>query len=120
MKSRILYLAFSISIISSCSNVSEEDLIDSTPIVEEITYLADVKPIIDSNCTFCHSSPPVNGAPMSLVSYQDNVQAIEDRDLIERIETQDLGFVMPLGGPRLPQNLIDIIKQWEIDGLLEE
>ena len=27
---------------------------------------------------------------------------------------------MPFGGPRLPQNTIDIIIQWEADGLLEE
>ena len=42
-----------------------------------------------------------------------------NRDLIDRISTTDLGFLMPFGGPRLPQNLIDTIIQWQADGLLE-
>ncbi len=118
MKFRVLYILFTCCLLS-CSNDSVDDLIDSEPIIQDVTYTNDVKSIIDNNCTFCHSNPPVNGAPMSLVTYQENVEAIENRNLIERIETQDLGFVMPLGGPRLPQNLIDIVIQWETDGLLE-
>jgi hypothetical protein len=103
----------------SCTNASEEDLIDTTPIEEIVTYSNAVKSIIDNNCIFCHSNPPVNGAPMPLLTYDQVKDAVENRDLIERISSEDLGFVMPFGGPRLPQNLIDTVIQWQTDGLLE-
>jgi|SRR5690554_1102234 len=105
---------------TNCTSVSEDDLIDRTPIVEVIAYQGHVKSIIDNNCISCHSMPPVNGAPMSLISYNDVKSALLNRALLERISSDDLGFLMPFGGPRLPQNLIDIVFQWETDGLLEE
>ena len=117
---RILYFLSPILLLSSCTNVSEDDLIESTPLPTFVTYEANVKTIIDNNCIGCHANPPVNGAPISLVTYIDVRNAVENSSLIERISTQDLGFVMPFGGPRLPQNLIDIVVQWELDGLLEQ
>ena len=115
----IPYLIF-IILAFNCSNVSEEDLIDSTPIPTTVTYLDDVKSIIDNNCISCHSDPPINGAPISLVTFENVKNAIENNGLISRISSNDLSFLMPFGGPRLPQNTIDIITQWETDGLLED
>ena len=103
----------------SCSNVSEEDLIDVTPIPETVTYQENVKSIIDNNCISCHSNPPMNGAPISLTTFDEVKNAIENNGLLNRISSNDLAFSMPFGGPRLPQNLIDIIVEWEADGLLE-
>jgi hypothetical protein len=57
---------------------------------------------------------------MSLLLYENVKEAVENRDLIGRITGESSGSLMPLGGPKLPQNLIDIIIQWETDGLLEE
>lgn len=104
----------------SCSSVSEEDLIDATPLPTIVTYEGNVKSIIDTNCIICHSDPPVNGAPISLVTFENVKNAIENNGLISRISSNDLSFLMPFGGPRLPQNLIDLVVQWEADGLLEE
>ncbi len=106
-------------ILFSCTNTSEEDLIDATPITTFVTYTDNVKSIIDNNCIVCHNNPPENGAPMSLLTFENVKDAVNNRDLIERISTNDLGFMMPFGGPRLPQNLIDIVVQWQDDGLLE-
>lgn len=103
----------------SCTNSSESDLIDNTEIPDLITYTSDVKPIISNNCISCHTNPPENGAPMSLLMYDNVKDAILNRGLINRISSEDLGFLMPFGGPRLPQNLIDVVIQWEADGLLE-
>jgi hypothetical protein len=103
-----------------CTSASEDDLIDATPIPEVLTYIENVKPIIDNNCIVCHSNPPQNGAPMPLVNYENVKEAVENRNLIGRISSEDPLFLMPLGGPRLPQNLIDIIIQWNEDGLIEE
>jgi len=106
--------------IFGCTFDSPDDLIESTEIPEgEINYNSHVKTIIDNNCLNCHSMPPQNGAPMGLVNYQQVKNAVENRGLIQLISTQDLSEVMPLGGPRLPQNLINIIIQWELDGFVE-
>ncbi len=107
-------------ILMGCTAASEEDLIDATPIPETLIYNQNVKPIIDNNCIVCHSNPPQNGAPMPLVSYENVKEAVQNRNLIGRISSQDPAFLMPFGGQRLPQNLIDIIIQWNEDGLIEE
>lgn len=116
----ITFIAFLILV--SCSNVSEDDLLE--PIIlepgETVNYTENIKPIMENNCNFCHSNPPVNGAPMSLVTYNDVVIAVENLNLIDRIsrESGEAG-AMPFGGPKLPQNLIDLVIQWQADGLLE-
>ncbi|BAO75741.1 hypothetical protein WPG_1511 [Winogradskyella sp. PG-2] len=73
---------------------------------------------MDTNCISCHNSPPINGAPMSLTTFSDVKNSVENRNLIERISANDAS-VMPAGGPRLPQNLIDLVIQWETEGLEE-
>ncbi|MEP3570022.1 MAG: hypothetical protein ABJN28_07895, partial [Flavobacteriaceae bacterium] len=62
--------------ILSCSSDSESDVLppddDDGGIVENgITYTADIRPIITSNCVGCHANPPTNGAPFSLTTFQD-------------------------------------------------
>lgn len=107
-------------ILIGCTSASEEDLVDATELPMLVTYNGEVKTIIDNNCIVCHTNPPVNGAPMPLLTYENVKAAVENRGLIARISSQDLGFLMPFGGPRLPQNLIDTIIQWEADGFLED
>ena len=105
----------------SCTNDSEDDLTE--PLIlnqnEPVTF-NNVSSIFQNNCISCHSNPPVNGAPMSLINYNDIKDAVENRNLIDRIsrQTRENG-AMPLGGPRLPQNLIDLVILWQEDGLLE-
>ena len=119
MKNRLIISILTIFLISSCSYNSEDDLTEDIIIEDFVTYNDNIKPIIDTNCIFCHNNPPVNGAPMSLTTFEDVRNAVENRDLIERISTTDISEVMPLGGPRLPQNLIDLVIQWEQEGLQE-
>jgi len=122
MKKNILYLMalFLFIGITACSNDSEDDLIDQMQNPDPITYTDDVKTIIDNNCLNCHSDPPTNGAPIALVSYLQVRNSAENGSLINRIERQvGESGAMPLGGPRLPQTLIDIVVQWEADGFVE-
>ncbi len=107
-------------ILFGCTNASENDLIDQTELPELVTFLNDVQPIINNNCIICHTNPPENGAPMPLLTYDNVKDAIQNRGLLDRISSEDLGFVMPFGGPRLPQHLVDTIIQWEENGLLED
>lgn len=122
MKRKLLQIAFlsATTLLIGCTAVSEEDLVDATPIPEMVTYVDDVKPIIDNNCIICHSNPPQNGAPMPLLTFENVREAVQNRNLIGRISSDDPVFLMPFGGPRLPQNLIDIVIQWNEDGLIEE
>lgn len=100
-----------------CTNDSTDDLIGEVP-TETITYNEHVRTIINNNCIICHGTNPANGAPMSLTTYENVREAIINRGLIDRISReQGAQGMMPNGGTRLPQNLIDIIIQWEADGL---
>ncbi|HLT33333.1 MAG TPA: hypothetical protein VKZ98_06045 [Aquaticitalea sp.] len=119
-KKNIILMYAILIVLFDCTNASENDLIDQTEVSESVTYIQDVQPIINNNCIVCHTNPPENGAPMPLLTYDNVKDAVENRGLINRISSQDLSFLMPFGGPRLPQNLIDTIIQWEADGLLEE
>ena len=120
MKLRNLTYVLLTALLFNCSYHNEDDLVDDDPVVEEfVTYEGQVKSIIDTNCIACHSNPPVNGAPIPLTTFTEVKNAVENNGLISRISSDDLGFVMPFGGPRLPQNLIDLVIAWEEDGLLE-
>ena len=101
--------------INSCANDSEDDLIDETPIPQLVTYNSKIKSIIDNNCISCHANPPVNGKN-DYEAVKNNVSTV-----INRISKQEgESGLMPIGGPRLPQNLIDEVVQWQTDGLLEQ
>ncbi len=119
MKKNVL-LIFTISVFFSCTDVSEEDLIDDIVPPAIVTYNADIKVIIDNNCLNCHISPPINGATIPLLIYDNVKNAVLNSNLINRISSQaGESGAMPFGAPRLPQSLIDLVIQWEADGLLE-
>lgn len=120
MKAKILTLLLIACSVFNCTSVSEDDLIEVAPIPIAVTYIDNVKSIIDTNCISCHSNPPINGAPIALATFENVKSAVENNGLITRISSDDLGFLMPFGGPKLPQSTIDIIIQWEAEGLLED
>jgi uncharacterized membrane protein len=116
---RIIAISAIVAFLSGCTNDSTSDLIDTTP-VENATYTEHIKPIITDNCIMCHSNPPQNGAPIPLTTYQNVKDAVETHGLIDRISRpQGAPGMMPNGGTRLPQNLIDLIIQWEDQGFQE-
>jgi hypothetical protein len=117
-KTTILYTLL-ISTLFCCSYSSEDDLTEDIIIEDFVNYEDNIKSIIDNNCINCHSNPPINGAPMSLITYNDVKNAVENRGLISRVSSTDAAFGMPFGGPRLPQNLIDLVILWEQEGLIE-
>jgi len=122
MKKLIYIFSLTSLVLLNCTTDSQEDLLEPVNMDPEdtVNYTDDIQSIMANNCTFCHSEPPVNGAPMPLITYSQVIEAVNNRDLINRISKQagEAG-AMPLGGPRLPQNLIDLVVQWEADGLLE-
>ena len=114
---KFIYI-ISILLFYGCSNESTSDLTESVP--EKVSYSRDVKPITDANCIPCHNNPPLNGAPMSLLTKLQVQDAIVNRGLLDRISRpQGAPGMMPNGGTRLPQSSIDIIRKWKTDGFLE-
>ena len=97
-------------VVTSCSSSSDDEVI-ITP-ANDITYTGNIKVIIDSSCLNCHSDPPVDGAPMSLTTYQDVKESVMDRDLIGRVENGS----MPSSGDNLSAAQVQAIKDWEIGG----
>ena len=114
-----LTLLVSFLLLVSCASHTYDDISEEEMIIETVTY-QDVKGIFDTNCTGCHSNPTQNGAPMPLVNYQNVREAVMNRGLLDRISRQEgEDGLMPFGGPRLPQPMIDRIFHWNADGLLE-
>lgn len=106
--------------ILGCSYTSENDLIDTSPLPIVVTYNTHIKSIIDNNCIECHTNPPINAANTPLLTFTDVKNGVENNNLISKLLGNGPGGLMPLGGPSLPQNLIDLIIQWETDGFIEE
>jgi uncharacterized membrane protein len=120
MKKSILYLLSLVPLLFiSCTNDSINDLIDEID-TTNVTYTANVKAIIDNNCISCHASPPINGAPNSLTTYNAVKNAVQNGNLIERIsKNQGESGMMPQGGTRLPQQTIEVIIAWKNQGFIE-
>jgi len=97
-------------IFTSCSSSNDDDMNPLT----DITYNGAIKTIIDSNCLICHSNPPVNGAPMPLTTYENVREAIENRNLIGRVEN---GTMPPSGNLSAAQ--VQAIKDWQTEGFIE-
>ena len=110
---KIHYLIFStLFFIFGCSNHSEDDL--------TIPLTSNIKPIIDNNCVACHGTTPSAGAQTSLVTYIQVKNSVLNNGLIDRVSrAQGASGMMPYQGTRLPQSSIDLIIDWNTDGLLE-
>lgn len=120
MKKQISLILLLGMLLASCTSDSTSDLLEPISEEETINYETHIKPIMNTNCVGCHSNPPQNGAPMALTTYNSVKNAVENQELIERLISTQPGYMMPIGGQNLPQNLIDIIIQWEADGFLEQ
>jgi len=114
------FLIITAILVIGCTNSTFDDIEEDEESLPEIITYIEVKPIIDGACLNCHSNPTQNGAPMPLVNYDNVTDAVLNRDLLNKIsKNEGEDGLMPLGGPRLPQATIDLIYQWEEDGLLE-
>jgi hypothetical protein len=109
----------------SCSNDSESDLIPvvndpggtDNPDETSINYTDDILPIMQSACISCHSSPPTNGAPFSLVNFSQVSQRANS--ILNSMNKQNgTPGAMPPSG-RLPQATLNLVEQWINDGKLE-
>lgn len=108
----------------NCTNDSEADLIETEEdqINDDLTtsgvsYENTVRAIIQNGCVGCHNSPPRNGAPFALVTYEQ-VSTRASSILSAMSRQNGSASAMPPSG-RLPQNSIDKIQEWIDNDLLE-
>lgn len=113
---KYIFLCAILSSLYSCESTTYESLEEPDVIVGEVTYTANVKSIIDANCISCHASGSGN---RTLETYTQVKDAVLHTDLLDRIQKQNgMPGQMPQTG-RMPQDKINIILQWNTDGLLE-
>ncbi len=108
MYKRILYLVSFALIFASCSS-EDSEIIDD--VKGDGGYVQTIKIIIDGNCLGCHTDPPTNNAPMPLIALENVKEAIQNRNLIGRIED---GSMPPNGN--LSTEEINAIKAWQLGG----
>lgn len=116
----LIILSFLALTFSNCSYDSESDLIisEEEPIDPNggsaVNYVRDIKPIMENSCTRCHASPPVNGAPFSLINFEQVSQRATNILTTMNRQSGAAGAMPPSG--RLPQATIDLIQQWIDEG----
>ena len=103
-----------VALFFSCQSNTYEDI--SQKNVTNPTYVKNIKPILQANCTSCHSQGGTVLYP-NLETYDNVKGACENGQVICRIEGLSCGAVMPQSG-RMPQKTIDIIKLWKAQGYL--
>jgi mono/diheme cytochrome c family protein len=83
----------------------------------KITYLADVKPIVQASCAPCHLAGGAN--PNKWYEYTPTKTKIAS--IIDRVKREpgSTGF-MPKNGTKLSADKIAILEKWVADGLLEK
>jgi len=113
MKKLTILLIFLFGI-SSCSTESEP--VDPPISNSDVTYIGTVKAIIDGSCISCHGSPLASGAPMALLTVAEVKEAIQNRDLIGRLEN---GSMPPPGNQDLTAAEIQAVKDWEANNFAE-
>ncbi len=108
----ITFTIFCFFVFSSCTT-TEIPLVETPE--NTITYINDVKTIIDTNCIACHSSSGVANF-LPLTNYNQVRDAAETRNLILRMN--DVSNPMPQGGLLSPE-IRAVIDKWKADGFLE-
>lgn len=127
---KVLMLTILMAIFTSCSDSDTYQDIETPPTTgtpnpnpnpdptTAVTYTKNVKSIVDANCIGCHQSGRSAGF-RPLTTYAEVKAAVENANLLGRIQLQTgQQGIMPQGG-RMSQANIDVIVKWNTDGLKE-
>lgn len=95
---------------------NKKDVEEEVPVIDwTITYDNDVQAIIRGNCTTCHGGPTPS-ADLDLTTLENVKQAIEEKDLIQRMNSRSK--------PMPPTDMLSlkdrlIVFKWKKDGFIE-
>ena len=116
-------------LLQSCAKNSEEDLIVDTPLTADTSqtenfksFASDVQPILNKHCVSCHNTQNPSGS-VNLETY-NKVKIIvvpknSESSLLYGVISHTAGYPMPPSGSKIPQQEIDIIKDWIDEGALD-
>ena len=114
MKGKVVFSVFAVLlVIIACA----KDKAIKADCVDEISFAADVKPIIDVNCSTsgCHDASLAGGYNLSTYS---GVETNADRIL--SVINHDAGFIaMPQGADKLADSVIKKVECWIKQGKLD-
>lgn len=102
-------------VLQSCGSESREELEVKINDQAQLSYEADVRPIIAEYCLNCHSSPTQNNAPFSLVNFEQ----VKNRSIAISNSINGRSVLMPIGRV-LPRVKINSIDTWIDQGLIEK
>ena len=102
--------------LGACTSESVEDLAPPVNNNNPVTFAADIQPIMQSNCTSCHGTVPSNGAPNSLVTFDQVRNSAQNSSLINRINNP--GAPMPPSG-LMPSPTRALFDAWVSGGFQE-
>ncbi len=114
MKKLTTFLVLSVLIMTT--NCSSDEEPTPTPRDATVTYNGAVKIIMEDYCLSCHLDPPINGAPIALTTATQVKSAVENSELIMLVEN---GTMPPGNRPKLTEDEIQLIKDWQTGGFQE-
>ena len=103
--------------LNSCYYDSVEELYPQPPVCDTsgVTYSGTVKPIIDANCTDCHSGS-VPAGNISLANYNEVVVAAQNGSLLGTIRHDNGWSPMPKNGNKIDDCSIKKLEVWVDSG----
>lgn len=103
-------ILFSIVALMSCTKETAPDPACGT----QVSFSQEVMPILQDKCVACH-----NGSQPPNLTTHGSVSSAAD-DVLSRISlAEGNGLLMPQGGPRLADSLIQKVKCWIDQGKLD-
>ncbi len=117
MERRIInFLTLGMVVFSSCYYDVAEILYPANACnTANMSYVADINPILQRNCYVCHSAAANNGN-VTLEGYDQLVPYLNSGHLLGAIKHQSGYSAMPQNAPQLGSCDIAKIEQWIIDG----
>jgi WD40 repeat protein/mono/diheme cytochrome c family protein len=104
-------------------------ILGSAAAAADVSYAREIRPILQRQCQGCHQ-PNVKSFDLDLTSYEAMMaggksgRPIEagapDRSLLLRYLTGEVRPQMPMGLPPLPNEQVDLIRRWVLEGAKDD
>lgn len=113
--SKIIKIAVFILLISACKHESLiKTPIDNSCETNTFAFNADVKPLLDSECVFCHQTGSNTG--VALQTYDEVKFSVDSNNLLGSIIHDGVASPMPQGEAKWDSCKINILSKWINDG----
>ncbi len=113
-----------VAFVAACNTTKKQTPAASTdtkPALEcssmNITFSGEIKSILETHCSKCHNSN--NKAGYNFLTLESAIKAGKDGHLLGTIKHEKGYDKMPIGAPKLSQELIDKLECWVNNGMPE-